>query len=215
MQGTMNILAVSDVELNIIYSPSIRKRFRHIDLLIGCGDLPYYYMEYMISTLDRTLYYVRGNHAPKIYEEGGGGPRVNPWGGIDLHQAVARDPSGLLLAGVEGSLLYNKGKHQYTQNEMWLFAARMVPKLLLNRLRFGRALDVLVTHAPPWKIHDQDDLPHQGIRAFRWLIQVFQPPLHLHGHIHLYQSNIKQETQVGATRVINAYGFREIEYTIP
>jgi uncharacterized protein len=211
----MNILAVSDVELNIIYSPSITTRFRHIDLMIGCGDLPYYYMEYMISTLDRTLYYVRGNHAPRPFEEGTGGPRSSPWGGVDLHQRVLRDPSGLLLAGIEGSLQYNLGKHQYSQTEMWLIAIKMVPTLLTNRLRFGRALDILVTHAPPWKIHDQDDLPHRGIHAFRWLIETFQPALHLHGHIHLYQSNIKQETRVGATQVINAYGFREIEFDLP
>lgn len=207
----MNILAVSDIELNIIYSPAIRERFRHIDLLIGCGDLPYYYMEYMISSLDRTLYYVRGNHAPRFFEEGSGGPRTDPWGGIDLHRRVVRDESGLLLAGIEGSLKYNRGKYQYTQNEMWLFTARMVPKLLLNRARYGRALDVFVTHAPPWKIHDADDLPHQGIRAFRWLIQVFQPALHLHGHIHLYQSNIRQQTRIGRTLVANAYGYRELE----
>jgi Icc-related predicted phosphoesterase len=206
----MNILAVSDIELNIIYNPSIKERFRHIDLMISCGDLPYYYMEYMISSLDRMLYYVRGNHVPTIYDTGGEA-RIDPWGGIDVHRQVVRDESGLLLAGFEGSLRYNRGKYQYSQAEMWLFTARMLPKLLSNRLRYGRAMDVLVTHAPPWKIHDQDDLPHQGIRAFRWLIQVFQPALHLHGHIHLYQSNLRQETRIGRTLVANVYGFRELE----
>lgn len=211
----MNILAVSDVELSIIYNPAIAERFRHTDVIIGCGDLPYYYMEYMISTLDRTLYYVRGNHAPKPVEEGVGGPRTYPWGGVDLHQRVLRDPSGLLLAGIEGSVRYNEGKHQYTQTEMWLMASKMVPRLLLNRARYGRALDILVTHAPPWKIHDQEDLPHHGIHAFRWLVETFQPALHLHGHIHIYHSQAVAETRVGATRVINAYGFREIQLDLP
>ncbi len=36
----MNILAVSDVEVGIIYSPQIGRRFSHINLAIGCGDLP-------------------------------------------------------------------------------------------------------------------------------------------------------------------------------
>jgi uncharacterized protein len=126
MQGTMNILAVSDVELNIIYSPSITTA-SDIDLMIGCGDLPYYYMEYMISTLDRTLYYVRGNHAPKPFEEGDWRAAHQPVGRHRPAPAVKRDPSGLLLAGIEGSLQYNKGKHQYTQTEMWLFCCAMVP----------------------------------------------------------------------------------------
>jgi hypothetical protein len=172
-------------------------------------------MEYMISTLNRTLYYVRGNHAPKPFEETVGGPRTYPWGGVDLHQRVLRDPSGLLLAGIEGSLLYNQGKHQYSQSTMWWMAFKLVPRLLLNRAVYGRALDVLVTHAPPWKIHDQDDLPHQGIHAFVWLVKTFQPALHLHGHIHVYQPQTITETRVGATRVINAYGFREIKYELP
>lgn len=211
----MNILAVSDVELNIIYTPSIVERFRNTDLIIACGDLPYYYMEYMISTLNKTLYYVRGNHAPKRYEETEGGPRTNPWGGIDLHRQVKRDPSGLLLAGIEGSLLYNEGKYQYSQFDMWVMILRLVPRLLLNRALYGRALDIFVTHAPPWEIHDEDDLPHQGIHAFRWLITAFQPALHLHGHIHVYHPWTVTETRVGATRVINTYGYREIQFDLP
>jgi Icc-related predicted phosphoesterase len=91
----------------------------------------------------------------------------------------------------------------------------MVPRLLLNRLLYGRALDIFVSHAPPWKIHDETDLPHQGIKAFRWLIDVFQPAYHLHGHIHVYHSNTITETQVKRTKVINAYGFRELDFNLP
>ena len=211
----MKILAVSDVELNNIYSPTITERFKDADLIIACGDLPYYYMEFMISMLDRTLYYVRGNHAPRQFEEGVGGPRTNPWGGIDLHRRVKRDPSGLLLAGIEGSVRYNKGRYQYSQSQMWWMVFLMVPRLLLNRLLYGRALDIFVSHAPPWKIHDETDLPHQGIKAFRWLIDVFQPAYHLHGHIHVYHSNTITETQVKRTKVINAYGFRELDFNLP
>lgn len=211
----MNILAVSDVELNIIYNPSIVERFRNTDIIIACGDLPYYYMEYMISTLNKPLYYVRGNHAPKTHEETEGGPRTSPWGGIDLHRQVKRDPSGLLLAGIEGSLLYNEGKYQYSQFDMWVMVIKMAPRLLLNRALYGRALDIFVTHAPPWEIHDEDDLPHQGIHAFRWLITTFQPALHLHGHIHVYLPQTVTETRVGATRVINTYGYREIQFDLP
>src|SRR5512146_2226703 len=115
----MNILAVSDVEVGIIYSPQIGRRFAHINLAIGCGDLPYYYLEYIISTLDIPLYYVRGNHASQV-EVSMNGERTEPWGAVDLHRRVVRDQAtGLLMAGIEGSIRYNYGDHQYTQGEMW------------------------------------------------------------------------------------------------
>src|SRR5512146_1789494 len=101
----MKVLAVSDVELDMIYSPLITQRFHDVDLVIGCGDLPYYYLEYIVSMLNRPLYFVRGNHAPVHGEiSGEGEEHLYPWGGVDLHRKVVRDPSGLLLAGIEGSL---------------------------------------------------------------------------------------------------------------
>jgi Icc-related predicted phosphoesterase len=209
----VKILAVSDVELGFIYSPHLQERFKHIDLAIGCGDLPYYYLEYIISSLDIPLYFVRGNHAAKV-EVGVHGDRTSPWGAIDLHRRVIRDPSGLLLAGIEGSLRYNYGSHQYSQVEMWNMVFGLVPALYLNKMRFGRYLDIFVSHAPPWKIHDKEDLPHRGIKAFNWLIKVFQPAFSLHGHVHVYRSDTITETSVGATKVINTYGYRELSLDV-
>ena len=212
--GLMNILAVSDVELGFIYDANIVNRFRHIDLVISCGDLPHYYLEFIISMLDRPLYYVLGNHVSKI-EVGVGGERRAPWGAINLHRRVMRTPGGLLLAGIEGCLQYNYGPHQYSQAEMWALVLGLVPGLLINRLIYGRYLDVFVTHAPPWKIHDLEDRPHRGIKAFRWLIETFQPAYHLHGHVHVYRNDIPTVTRVGRTVVINVYGYREITYQVP
>ncbi len=207
----MNILAVSDEELNIIYSPLITRRFGHVDLAIGCGDLSYNYLEFIISMLDIPLYYVRGNHASKV-EIGTEYERREPWGAIDLHKRVLCEPaSGLLMAGIEGSIRYNYGPHQYSQAEMWLNAFSLVPGFFYNRMRHGRFLDLLVTHAPPWGIHDQNDLPHQGARAFNWLIKVFQPIYHLHGHIHVYRADTVRDTRVGSTLVANTYGYRELK----
>jgi Icc-related predicted phosphoesterase len=118
---------------------------------------------------------------------------------------------GLLLAGVEGSLKYRPGQFQYTQSEMWGHVLSLVPGILRNRIVFGRYLDIFVTHAPSAGIHDMEDLPHQGINAFRWLVKVFQPQIHYHGHVHLYGPNHQVESIFGKTRVINTYGFRETE----
>jgi len=211
----MKILAVSDQEVPLIYSTSVAQRFGNIDLVIGCGDLHFYYLEFLVSALNMPVYYVNGNHTHKI-EHTSLGERTYPWGATELHQRCLRDrASGLLLAGIEGSLSYNYGPHQYSQSEMWWMVWGLVPALLINQMRYGRYLDVFVTHAPPWKIHDQDDRPHQGIKAFNWLIKVFQPTYHLHGHIHLYRQDARVETQVGATRVVNTYGYRLLEIDRP
>ena len=92
---------------------------------------------------------------------------------------------------------------------MWRYVIGLVPGLLRNRIACGRYLDVFVSHAPPWGIHDQPDLPHQGIKAFRWLLEVFRPAYHFHGHIHVYHSDTITRTQFHATQVINSYGFVE------
>lgn len=211
----IKLLAVSDTEVDMIYSPLIVKRFGDANLLISCGDLPFYYLEYMVSMLNRPLYYVNGNHTPHHGEQWVSSIREAPWGGVDIHRRAVRDSSGLLLAGIEGSLRYNMGYNQYTQAQMWSMTLGLVPKLLLNRLLYGRFLDIFVTHAPGWKIHDRDDLPHQGIKAFSWLVRVFQPEFHLHGHIHIYTKYEKVETLVGNTWVVNACGYKVIQIPSP
>lgn len=206
----MKILTVSDKELGLIYSPKIKKRFADVDLAISCGDLSYYYLEYIISSLDIPLYFVRGNHAKEV-EYGCAGPRYAPWGAIDLHKKVVRDrKTGLLLAGIEGSLIYSGGNYQYSQSEMWAMVLQLVPALLWNRVHYGRYLDLFITHASPWGIHDQDDMAHRGVKAFNWLIETFQPRYHFHGHIHVYNPWTVTETLLGKTQIINTYGYREI-----
>jgi Icc-related predicted phosphoesterase len=206
----MKILAVSDVELDTMYSPDLKERYHDVDLVVGCGDLPFFYLEYIISSLGAPLYYVRGNHAPQILHSYKG-DRVQPAYGVNLHARVRRDTSGLLFAGVEGCLRYNRGYYQYTQSEMWDHVLGLMPQLMMNRLMYGRFLDVFVTHAPPWKIHDQPDLPHQGIKAFLWLNKVFQPRYHLHGHIHVYSQYTQILTEILKTKVLNVYGYQIIE----
>jgi Icc-related predicted phosphoesterase len=122
---------------------------------------------------------------------------------------------GLLLAGFDGSLRYNGGAYQSTQAEMHATVRRLVPWLLVNRARYGRYLDVLITHAPPKGIHDEPDRCHTGFEAFNWLIKRFQPRYHLHGHIHVYDRRSPSVTRLGETEIINVYPFRELTLTIP
>ena len=204
---TVKILSLSDKQVDSVYSSRIKTRFADVDLILGCGDLAYYYLEYAVSMLNVPLYYVRGNHS-NLVEHTSTGPKTHPHGGIDLHRKVVLE-QGLILAGVEGSLRYRQGPFQYTQTEMWSHVLRIVPSLIKNRARCGRYLDIFISHAPPWGIHDQPDLPHQGIKAFRWLLETFRPRYHFHGHIHVYRNDTQTVTNYQSTTVVNTYRFAE------
>lgn len=205
----MKILALSDQVVDEVYSPRIRELFGDVDLLISCGDLPYSYMEYVVTMLSLPAFYVHGNHDQPEYTADGG-VRTEPGGWVNLDGRVMRAGS-LLLAGLEGSLRYKpQAPYQYTDEEMWRKAVRLIPSLLLNRIFHGRYLDILVSHAPPRGIHDGEDMPHRGFAALRWLMEWFRPRYLLHGHKHVYRPQASR-TRYGATTVINVYPLAVIE----
>lgn len=208
----MKVLSLSDKIVPFIYSPEVHQRFRDVELLFGCGDLPYFYLEYVLNALDITLFFVRGNH-DKVVEYSTEVQRTKPFGAIDLHDRHYQY-RGILLAGIEGSLRYRPGHFQSTQTGMWLHVLSLVPGLLRNRLVYGRFLDVFITHAPPFGLHDADDLPHRGIKAFRWLVSTFQPAYYFHGHVHTYRPDEIIRSRLGKTWVINTYGYCETELEI-
>jgi uncharacterized protein len=208
----VRILAVSDRVVDTLYASDVGQRYGSTDLLIGCGDLPYYYLDFLVSALDVRLVYVRGNHdvGPQYTAEG----RVltDVASGIDLHRRAV-EIDGLLLAGLEGSMRYRpSAPYMYTQREMTWNVLQLAPLLLWNRLRHGRALDVLVTHSPPYAIHDEPDLAHTGFRVFRHLMQWFRPRYLLHGHVHVYRNDIPTVSRFHATTVINVYPFKRFTF---
>ena len=209
----MRVLSLSDQVLEFIYSPAAAERFTDVDFVLGCGDIPYYYLEYLIDILEKPVFFVRGNHAAKVELSHGAGRRA-PWGAVDLHQRVVNF-QGLLMAGFEGCLRYRPGPFMYTQSEMWFMVLSIVPRLLVNIAVHGRALDILATHAPPWGVQDQPDAAHRGFKAFRWLLQVFRPRYHFHGHIHVYSKEVPALTRFKDTLVVNTYGYRETNLQIP
>lgn len=207
----MKILAVSDRVLDKLYNSHVRQSFPDIDLLIGCGDLPFYYLDFLTSAFDAPLVYVRGNHDHGSQQGADGREWTGVRGGVNIHgKVVAR--KGLILAGLEGSMRYKAySEYMYTEREMRLVVAQLTPRLLWNRQRFGRALDILVTHSPPFGIHDRSDLPHTGFKVFLSFLRLFKPRYHLHGHIHIYRQDEVTRTQVDETAVINVYPYHLLQ----
>lgn len=211
----MKVLALSDKVDELLYSPAIKHLFGDFDLVLGCGDLPHYYLEFVTTLLDGPLLYVVGNHGNEIkhFHE----PSVRwqyPGGCENIDGRVVRR-KGLLVAGLEGSMRYNDRRYfQYGEREMARKVWGLAPALVLNKLLYGRYLDILITHAPPKGIHDKPDLCHQGFRAFVTLMDRFRPRYLIHGHVHVYSPNEITESVYRDTMVLNAYGYRTLEIEV-
>jgi Icc-related predicted phosphoesterase len=205
----MKILAVSDQVENRLYSHLLREAFGDVDLLIGCGDLPYEYLEYLISSLNLPLLYVPGNHDPRYNPNN---PRAYVEGGVHIDRRVEA-VKGLTVAGLGGSVMYRPGAvNQHTQSGMYLRALPLLPRLTWNRLKDGKGADILVTHSPPKGIHDDVDPAHTGLQAINTLITLFKPRYVLHGHTHNYRGNLLDpRTKMGETLVINVFPYATLE----
>ena len=203
----MIILSISDKVEGVLFDVKTHQRFADVDLVLGCGDLPYYYLEFLVDSLNIPVMFVRGNH-DAVVEYSENGDRTEPNGAINLHHRVIRH-QGLIIAGIEGSIRYRAGPYQYTQAQMWWMVLTMMPVLLWNRLVHHRWLDILISHSPPWGINDQPDHAHRGFKALRWLLEVCKPAYHFHGHVHVNSSTKKVETRYAQTAVVNTYGYHK------
>ena len=206
----MHILVVSDQIAPQLYDASIRTNFANVDLVLSCGDLPHYYLEFIVTMLNVPLYYVMGNHGFELEYSDSGERRVRPEGCVDISDRVV-DWNGLRIAGLEGSLRYKEGPYQYTQAQMLWKAVRLAMKLLGRRLRTGRGLDILVTHAPPLGIQDGKDLSHTGFRAFLRVMQCLRPRHLVHGHSHDYSRRQDETTLYRSTTVVNVFPYRLLD----
>lgn len=206
----MKVLLISDRVVEHIYSNSIAERLSDIDFIISCGDLPPYYLEFIVSTLNKPLFYVMGNHdGCKILTEEGVRSGI-PEGCINLNQRII-EYRGVIMMGLEGSIKYSGGMYQYTESQMRCKIRRMEPGLYINKIFKKRYIDILVTHAPPFKVHDREDLCHRGFDSFNRFIRKYRPKYLIHGHIHTYGTENNWLTTRNGTKVINAYGYRIIE----
>jgi uncharacterized protein len=205
---SMKILVVSDQVIDRLYSGSVKSNYPDINMIIGCGDLPYSYLEFLVTVFNLPLYYVPGNHDPEY----GPSPDSRAEGGINIDDRVIFT-KGLLMAGLGGSILYQPGgPNQYSQSEMYMRAYRLLLKILWSRIRYRRPLDLLITHSPPEGIHDDDDPTHHGLRAINLILRWAQPRYMFHGHTIFYHQNLDSHiTTYLGTQVVNIYPFRVMD----
>ncbi len=120
----------------------------------------------------------------------------------------------LLLTGISGSRKYNDGLCQYTDAEMFFRLLLLVPKLILNKILYGRFTDIFLTHASPLNVHDHDDPCHKGFKSFNLFLKIFKPKYMIHGHIHLYDNREDRISKYENTIVINAFAHYILDFDI-
>ncbi|MEN3009478.1 MAG: metallophosphoesterase [Candidatus Bipolaricaulaceae bacterium] len=204
----MRILAVGDEVSPALERAVLSPSFPKVDLILSCGDLPYDYLEFLLDAVDAPLLFVRGNHDRPIHSE----DRViqAPQGGVDVDGRIV-ERKGVIVVGFGGCARYDpRAENQYTEGQMRWRIRRLGPRLWWNARRRGRACDILLTHAPPFGVHDGTDPAHRGFEAFLWFIRRWQPRVHLHGHTPP-RPGLPATTQIGPTQVVHVRGFRLLE----
>lgn len=219
----MKILCISDQIDPLVYSMNIKERYKDVDLVVSAGDLPMEYLEFIVSSLNKPLFFVFGNHNLNAFPfyhkkfrnntdfESIKADYSNGYGSTYLGFTTRRE-NNFLFAGVSGSIRYNSDMGQYTERQMKYRLLALVPRLIYNKLRYGRYLDIFVAHAAPFGIHDRPDPCHKGFKCFLWFIKKFKPRYFLHGHIHLYDLQAPRVTTYESTTIINVFSHYLLEF---
>lgn len=228
----MKILIVSDQIDPFIYNYAIKDLFKDVECVLCAGDLPMDYIDFIVSTLNKPTYFIFGNHNLKEYnyyhaylpkDRQTSATEYHSCGAIYAGFKVITDKTikwtnpknnkqtPLLIAGVSGSRDYNHGLNQFTETQMKFKLLKMVPRLLLNKLIYGRYIDIFLTHATPRHVHDHEDNCHKGFKCFNKFIKRFKPTYMVHGHIHLYDPNEPRISVYENSIIVNAYGHYVID----
>ncbi|RZS44251.1 Icc-related predicted phosphoesterase [Herbihabitans rhizosphaerae] len=211
------VLAVADEVVEHLWTEQVRRH--DVDLILGAGDLPFDYLEHLSNTLDKPCVFVPGNHDPDL----GGYTRVRglwlrggfparwpgPAGGSNVDGRLT-ERAGLVIAGLGGSIRYNDGVNQWTEQQQARRARRLARTVAWQRFRGLHGVDVLLTHSPPRGVGDREDAPHRGFVCLHDTVRRLRPKLLVHGHIHPHGEAVPDRTLDG-TRVVNVVGYRVLD----
>lgn len=189
----MKILTISDEECKALWDYYTPGRLKEYDLIISCGDLKASYLSFLVTMARCPLLYVHGNHDIRY--------SLAPPEGCDCIDDGLVVYNGVRILGLGGCRMYHPGPHQYSERQM-----RHRIRKLKWRIRMLGGVDIVVTHAPPEGLGDDDDPAHWGFAALREFLDHYHPRYLVHGHVHMsYGHNIPREIEYNGTTVINAY----------
>ncbi len=196
----MKILTISDEECPALWDYYLPGRLDGYDLILSCGDLNPHYLSFLVTMAKCPVLYVHGNH-DGCYEK-------TPPEGCDCIDGHIVTYNGLRILGLGGCRKYHPGPHQYTESQM----RRRIARLRWQLKRLG-GVDIVVTHAAPEGLGDDEDMAHWGFTALRDLLDKYKPAYLVHGHVHMsYGHHVPRELDHNGTKVINAYERYTVEF---
>lgn len=199
----VRVLAVAD-EVVDHFSPGTWRDFAP-DVVLSAGDLPWDYLESVAAATGVPLVFVPGNHDPELRasrpDRAELDPAPLPPAGAICADGTVVEAAGLRIAGLGGCVRYREGPHQYSQEQH-----RRRARALLG----AKHVDVLLTHAPPLGLGDEEDAAHRGIECLHDVLAQLRPSWHLHGHIHPY-GRPRPDRTVGPTTVRNVVPWSVVE----
>ena len=188
----MKILAISDEECPALWDYYTPGRLDDYDLIISCGDLNAKYLSFLVTMAKCPVLYVHGNHDVNYDQV--------PPEGCDCIDGHIVEYNGIRILGLGGCRRYHPGPHQYSDSEM----RRRILRLSWKLKRLG-GVDIVVTHAPPAGLGDDEDPAHWGFDALVSFLDKYRPKFLVHGHVHTsYNHQIPRVIEYGDTKVINA-----------
>ena len=195
----MKILVIADEEEKSLWDYWTKDKTKDVDFILSAGDLKAEYLSFLVTMVNRPLFYVCGNHDGK-YE-------VKPPEGCDSIDGKIITYNGIRILGLGGSMYYNGGPHQYTEAKM---KSRI--RKLFFKLKKSKGVDIVLTHSPVFGYGDGEDIAHQGFECFLSFIEKYHPRYLIHGHVHKsYGHSFQRCYDVGNTRIVNASGHYIIE----
>lgn len=196
----MKILLIADIPSPSLYESYNADLFQDVDMVVSCGDLPLYYLEFIVSTLNVPCFYVPGNHDTCF--------TTHPPPGWRPLDGQVINFNGITMMGLGGSGRYKPGPFQYSELEMRRRFLLLKPVIWWRK----STIDIFVSHAPAYKLGDLDALPHKGFKVFRSILDSYKPKYHLHGHVHLNYSAHPRIRQYKATQIINGYQYHLFDF---
>jgi Icc-related predicted phosphoesterase len=166
----------------------------NVDLVVTLGDLDGASLAALKGITNIPKIGVYGNHCSGKY--------FGDVGITNMHM-MTWEYKGVKFGGFQGSLRYKKDPQaiMYTQEEA---------EHLFTHFPY---VDVLLTHSPPYGIHDEPNDPtHEGLIAIRNYIDKYHPKFVLHGHV--YVSPDIKRTQYNGTEIIFVYRQHVVEIAV-
>lgn len=179
-----NVLVIADYQ-----NPSFTEKiYSSFDFVLSCGDVQDDILEEIYELYRKPIFAVKGNHDsnkpfPKFVE--------------DVHFRIIQHRKWL-IGGWQGvpSIKSCAGPYEWDDLDAESQLSRFPP------------VDILICHAPVYKITDKVDAAHTGSQAILKYIQEKQPKHVYHGHVHS-----KMGAMIDRTAVVSVYGAKVFTLT--